>query len=110
MPFHRGNGVFSSLHLFPEGPGNGGAADIIMGGTDTARGKYISEYSPARVNRRDYRRFDIRNDPRLVQSYTQFIATPADVSQIQILGSTGKDFIANNNDAGGNVFAHSFYS
>ena len=85
--------------------GNARCCDVIVGGANATRGEHIVKHLPARVHRVDDGALNIRDDPGLGQLNTAFFVQPfRQIGQIGVLCATGKDFVADDNQARGDGF------
>ncbi len=69
---------------------------------DAAGRENVVEFRAHLVDRGDDRRSVIGNDARLAQSHPDFVETLRQKREVCVLGATRQDFVADDQDAGGN--------
>ncbi len=86
---------------YPERLGDAVGGDVVMGRPDAAGGEDVGIALPQRIERGDDILLDIRHHPDLAQIDADRGQVFGDVADILVLGPTGQDFIADNQNRGG---------
>ena len=102
-------GVIVDSHA--EGLGDGIGGDVVMGRTDAAGGENIGVAGAQGVQRRDDLVLDIAHHAGFLQIDAQRAQETGDGIGIGVLGATGQDFVADDEDGGcgRRVFTHRCY-
>ena len=91
----------------PKAAATASGRDVVVRRADAAGGEHVGVACPQRVDRGDDLVLLVRDDAHLAQVDAELGAAVGDGADVLVLGSAGKDLVADDEDGGGDAHAGS---